>query len=132
MLQCGGTRKLARAETPPPMRFQHQTQLLVPSCGLVRVERTEEPVMLGKGPLGTCSPGWGLQKRVVLGQGRLSLKIPGFEKSRFTFNMENLGDLTLKPGLGASPGKLEDLATWGPQFFQVTVSLLSSSGSLQA
>ena len=114
MLQCGGSRKLARAETPPPMRFQHQTQLLVPSWGLVSVEWTEEPVMLGKGPLGTCSPGWGLQKRVVLGRGRLSLKIPGFEKSRFTFNMENLRNLILKPGLGGLSWKVGRSCNLGP------------------
>ena len=55
-----------------------------------------------------------MQKRVALGRGRLSLKIPGFEKFRFTFNMENLRDLTLKPGLGGLSRKVGSSCNLGP------------------
>lgn len=88
--------------------------------------------MLGKGPLGTCSPGWGLQKRVALGRGRLSLKIPGFEKSRFTFNMENLGNLTLKPGLGGLSSKVGRSCNLGPTILPSDCLFDERSGSLQA
>lgn len=44
-------------------------------------------------------------------------------KDLIYFNIENLGDGSLTPGLVASPESVEDLATVGPQFLWVTLSL---------